>query len=286
MTERSSPVVRRLRLGQELKLLRERRRLTGRDVAEALGWSPSKVSRIESSKTMPSAEDIEALGRLYDLDDEKLTELLELLRDADKRGWWETYEGELPEEYIRLLGMEDEATVHRHWEPQLVPGLLQTEDYARAIILAGRGISRIAHSGVRARMDARLERQKHVLDRADPPMIHTVIDESALLRRFGEASVMRTQMEHLLELSVLPHVSVRILPLDGDHTVHTGAFVHLTFSSFDNVVYLEHLYSARFVEDQELVTGYELAFDEVQVKALDEDDSRVVIQRKATFWRR
>lgn len=285
MTERS-PIVRRLRLGQELKLLRERRRLTGRDTAEHLGWSPSKVSRIESSKTMPSTEDIEALASLFGVDDEKLTELLELLRDADRRGWWESYEGDLPEEYITFLGMEAEATIHRHWEPQLVPGLLQTEDYARSIITATRGISRIAHSGVRSRLDARLERQKHILDRSDPPMINMVIDESALLRRFGEPSVMRAQMEHLLELSVLSHVSVRILPLEGVHAVSTGAFVHLKFSAFDDIVYLEHLYSARFVEDQGLVTGYELAFDQVQQKALEEDDSRVLIQRKATFWRR
>lgn len=286
MAERSSPVVRRLRLGQELKLLRERRRLTGSATAGQLGWSASKVSRIESSKTMPSTEDIEALAELFDVDDEKLAELLDLLRDADKRGWWETYEGDLPEEYIRFLGMEAEATVHRHWEPQLVPGLLQTEDYARGTVLATRGIVRIAHSGVRSRVEARLERQKYVLDRSDPPMMNMVIDESALLRRFGEPSVMRGQMEHLLELSVLPHVSVRILPLDGVQTVHTGAFVHLKFSAFDDIVYLEHLYSARFVEDQGLVTGYELAFDQVQSKALDEDESRVLIQRKATSWRR
>lgn len=286
MTERSSPVVRRLRLGQELKLLRERRRLTGRDVAEALGWSPSKVSRIESSKTMPSAEDIEALARLYDLDDEKLAELLELLSDADKRGWWETYEGELPEEYIRFLGLEDEATVHRHWEPQLVPGLLQTEEYAKGVITAARGISRIAHSGVRSRLDARLERQKHIFNRADPPTIYMVVDESALLRRFGDPSVMRAQMEHLLELSVLPNVSVRILPLDAVHALSTGAFVHLKFSAFDDIVYLEHLYSARFVEDQGKVAGYESAFDEIQSNALDVGDSRVLIQRKATLWRR
>jgi transcriptional regulator with XRE-family HTH domain len=284
-SQQGSPTVRRLRLGQELRLLRERSKLTGAKAAKELGWSPSKVSRIEAAKTMPSAEDIKALSELYKVDGEKRDELFALLRDADQRGWWEDYEDALPEEYTRFLGLEAEATFQRNWEPQVVPGLLQTEDYAREVILAVRGIARITHSGVRSRVEARMDRQRRVLHRPHASQMRFVLDESALMRRFGEPSVMREQMEHLLEVSLLPHASVQVLPMDALHPVNTGAFIHLKFAEFDDVVYLEQLYTAHFVDDLERVAGYEAAFDHIRSQALDEDESRVLIQRKAMMWR-
>jgi transcriptional regulator with XRE-family HTH domain len=285
-SQQGSPTVRRLMLGQELRLLRERKKLTGAKAARELGWSPSKVSRIEAAKTMPSAEDIKAMGKLYKADDDKLEELFGLLRDADQRGWWEDYEDALPGEYTRLLGLEAEATFQRSWEPQVVPGLLQTEDYAREVILATRGIARITHSGVRSRVEARLDRQRRVLRRPEPSILNVVLDEAVLMRRFGEPSVMREQMDHLLEISLTPHISVRVLTLESLHPVNTGAFIHLKFPEFDDVVYLEQLYNAQFVEDLGLVAGYETAFDHIRSEALDEDESRVLIQRKAMLWRR
>ncbi|MEU4702000.1 helix-turn-helix domain-containing protein [Nonomuraea dietziae] len=284
--EQASPTVRRLRLGQELRQLRERRGLTGARAAKELGWSPSKVSRIEAAKTKPSHDDVQAFAKLYKCDDQKLDELLGLVVDAYQRGWWEDYEGTLPGGYTRLLGLEAEATSQQNWEPQVVPGLLQTEDYAREVILASRGIVRITHSGVRSRVEARLDRQQRVLHRADPCILHIILDESALMRRFGEPSVMRAQMEHLIRLSVLPHVSVQVLPLESLHPVNTGAFIHLKFAAFDDVVYLEQLYNPRFVEDLEMVAGYETAFDHIRAEALDENESRVLIQRKAMMWGR
>ena len=285
-SKQGSPTVRRLRLGQELRLLRERRKLTGAKAAGELCWSPSKISRIEAAKTMPVADDIKAMAALYRIDSDKLDELFGLLRDADQRGWWEDYEDTLPGEYTRFLGLEAEATFQRNWEPQVVSGLLQTEDYAREVILATRGIARITHSGVRSRVEARLDRQRRVLHRADPSRLTVVLDESALMRRFGEPSVMREQMEHLLEISLLPHVSVQVLTLESLHAVSTGAFIHLKFAAFDDVVYLEQLYTADFVEDLGRVAGYEAAYDHMRSEALDEDESRVLIQRKAMLWRR
>ncbi|MEU4541903.1 helix-turn-helix domain-containing protein [Nonomuraea dietziae] len=284
--EQGSPTVRRLKLGQELRHLRERSGLTGARAAKELGWSPSKVSRIEAAKTKPSHDDVQAFAKLYKCDDGKLDELLGLLVDAYRRGWWEDYEGTLPGGYTRLLGLEAEATSQQNWEPQVVPGLLQTEDYAREVILASRGIVRITHSGVRSRVEARLARQQRVLHRADPCILHVILDESALMRRFGGPPVMRAQMEHLIRLSVLPHVSVRVLPLESLHPVNTGAFIHLKFAAFDDVVYLEQLYNPRFVEDLEMVAGYDTAFDHIRSEALDENESRVLIQRKAMMWGR
>ncbi|MEU7862863.1 MULTISPECIES: helix-turn-helix transcriptional regulator [Nonomuraea] len=284
-SQQGSPTVRRLRLGQELRLLRERKKLTGARAAKDLGWSASKISRIEAAKTVPSAEDIKALAELYKIDSGKRDELFALLRDADQRGWWEDYEDALPEEYTRFLGLEAEATFQRNWEPQIVPGLLQTEDYAREVVLSVRGISRITHSGVRSRVEARMDRQQRVLHRPQPSQLCFVLDEPALMRRFGEPSVMREQMEHLLEMSLLPHVSVQVLVMDALHPVNTGAFIHLKFAEFDDVVYLEQLYTAHFVDDLERVAGYEEAFDYIKSQALDEDESRVLIQRKAMMWR-
>ncbi|MGW5681813.1 helix-turn-helix domain-containing protein [Nonomuraea sp. NPDC003754] len=283
-TEHGSPTVRRLKLGQELRQLRERRTMTGARAASALGWSPSKVSRIEAAKTKPSPDDVRAMVELYKADDSKLAELLTLLEDAYQRGWWEYYEGTLPGQYTNFLGLEAEATLQRDWEPQVVPGLLQTEEYAREVILAARGIVRITHSGVRNRVEARLARQQRVLHRPDPCMLYVILDESALMRRFGEPSVMRAQMDHLIEMSVLPHIRVHVLPLEALHPVNTGAFIHLRFAAFDDVVYLEQLYSARFVDDLELVAGYETAFNHIRSEALDENESRVLIQRKAMMW--
>ncbi|HUR07747.1 MAG TPA: helix-turn-helix transcriptional regulator [Nonomuraea sp.] len=284
-SQQGSPTVRRLRLGQELRLLRERKKLTGARAAGELGWSASKISRIEAAKTVPSAEDIKALAELYKIDSGKRDELFALLRDADQRGWWEDYEDALPEEYTRFLGLEAEATFQRNWEPQIVPGLLQTEDYAREVVLSVRGITRITHSGVRSRVEARVDRQQRVLHRPQPSQLRFVLDEPALMRRFGEPSVMREQMEHLLEMSLLPHVSVQVLAMDALHPVNTGAFIHLKFAEFDDVVYLEQLYTAHFVDDLERVAGYEAAFDYIKSQALDEDESRVLIQRKAMMWR-
>lgn len=284
--QQGSPTVRRLRLGQELRLLRERRNLTGAKAARELGWSASKISRIEAAKTMPSGDDVKAMAELYGVDTDKLDELFAFLRDAERRGWWEDYGDSLPAEYTRFLGLEAEATAQRNWEPQVVPGLLQTEDYAREVILATRGIARITHSGVRSRVEARLDRQKRVLHRPDPCELRVVLDEAALMRRFGEPSVMRAQMEHLLEMSQLPQVSVRVLTLEALHPVNTSAFIHLKFTAFDDVVYLEQLYTAHFVEDLERVAGYETAFDYIQSEALSEDETRILIQSKAMLWRR
>ncbi|MEV0145138.1 MULTISPECIES: helix-turn-helix transcriptional regulator [unclassified Nonomuraea] len=284
-SQQGSPTVRRLRLGQELRLLRERHKLTGAAAARELGWSPSKVSRIEAAKTMPSAEDIESMAKLYRVAEAKLDELFGLLRDADQRGWWEDYEDSLPGEYTRFLGLEAEAVCQRNWEPQIVPGLLQTEDYAREVISAPRSIVRITHSGVRSRVEARMDRQQRVLHRPEPPDARFVLDESVLMRKFGDPSVMQAQMEHLLEASLLPHVSIRVLTMESLHPVNTGGFVHLKFAGFDDVVYLEQLYAGSFVEDLGRVAGYEAAFEYLGAEALDEDESRVLIQRKAMLWR-
>ncbi|GIH80420.1 helix-turn-helix domain-containing protein [Planobispora longispora] len=277
MLERGSPTVRRLRLGQELRRLRERRALSGEDVATRLKWSASKVSRIENAKTMPRRSDVEALAGLYEVDEVRQQELLDLHQDATRRGWWEDYSDSLSPEVITLLGLEAEATSALNWEPQIVPGLLQTEDYAREVIRATQAVMRIPPGELRDLVKTRMARQDHLLRSADPLRLWVVLDESVLLRRFGGASVMREQLERLIEWSRLPNIRVQVLSLSGSNPVNSGSFLHLTFPDFHDMVYLEALHDSRFVENEKLVYDYEIAFSQLQSEAFGVDASRELI---------
>jgi transcriptional regulator with XRE-family HTH domain len=279
----SSPTVRRRRLGQELRRMRERAGFTGDHVAEELNWSASKVSRVETAKTMPKRADVEALTTLYGAEESKVRELLDLLRDASKKGWWENFQDSLPQEYTTLLGLEEEAVLERTWEPQVVPGLFQTKEYAREVIRATQAIIRTPQPEVDTRIEARLARQDLLLKRG-PLTVWAVIDESALLRRFGGAMVMREQIGRLIEVSRLPNVRLQILPQDAFHPVNTSSFIHLQFQEFQDVVYLEMLHNGRWVEEPDEVYGYELAFDHLSSEAAGPDASRELMERIMERW--
>lgn len=285
MPEHGSPTVRRRRLGQELRRLRERADLTGDQVAARLGWSAAKISRIETARTSPRTSDVEALLVIYMVDSRQRQELLALHRDATRKGWWEDYRDSLPKEYTTFLGLEAEATAARDWEPQVVPGLFQTEAYVRAMMESGQRSTLELPGGVRSRIEVRMARQQAVL-RADSPLaISAVLEESVLLRRFGDHEVMREQLRRLIEVSELPNVELRILPLDADHPINTGAFCHLKVPEFHDVVYLEALLGGRLVEDEAIVYRYEVAFDYLETKALDVDDSRRFLEKTVRHWR-
>ncbi|MEU7881948.1 helix-turn-helix domain-containing protein [Microbispora bryophytorum] len=285
MPEHGSPTVRRRRLGQELRRLRERADLTGDQVAVRLGWSAAKISRIETARTSPRTSDVEALLLIYMVDSRQRQELLALHRDATRKGWWEDYRDSLPKEYTTFLGLEAEATAARDWEPQVVPGLFQTEAYVRAMMESGQRSTLEAPGGVRSRIEVRMARQQAVLRTDSPLAISAVLEESVLLRRFGDHEVMREQLRRLIEVSELPNVELRILPLDADHPINTGTFCHLKVPEFHDVVYLEALLGGRLVEDEAIVYRYEVAFDYLETKALDVDDSRRFLEKTVRHWR-
>ncbi|WP_182872911.1 helix-turn-helix domain-containing protein [Microbispora sp. H10670] len=285
MPEHGSPTVRRRRLGQELRRLRERADMTGDQVATRLGWSAAKISRIETARTSPRESDVEALLVIYMVDSRQRQELLALHRDATRKGWWEDYRDSLPKEYTTFLGLEAEATAARDWEPQVVPGLFQTEAYVRAMMESGQRSTLEAPGGVRSRIEVRMARQQAVLRVDNPLAISAVVEESVLLRRFGGNEVMREQLGRLIEVSELPNVELRILPLDAAHPINTGAFSHLKLPEFHDVVYLEALLGGRLVEDETIVYRYEVAFDYLETKALDVDDSRRLLERTVRHWR-
>nr|WP_205830272.1 helix-turn-helix transcriptional regulator [Microbispora sp. CL1-1] len=272
-------------MGQELRRLRERADLTGDQVAARLGWSAAKISRIETARTSPRTSDVEALLVIYMVDSRQRQELLALHRDATRKGWWEDYRDSLPKEYTTFLGLEAEATAARDWEPQVVPGLFQTEAYVRAMMESGQRSTLELPGGVRSRIEVRMARQQAVLRAESPLAISAVLEESVLLRRFGDHEVMREQLRRLIEVSELPNVELRILPLDADHPINTGAFSHLKVPDFHDVVYLEALLGGRLVEDEAIVYRYEVAFDYLETKALDVDDSRRFLEKTVRHWR-
>ncbi|HEV2934102.1 MAG TPA: helix-turn-helix transcriptional regulator, partial [Streptosporangiaceae bacterium] len=267
MPEPASPTVRRRRLAAELRRLRERAGLTGDDVAKRVKWSASKISRIETSQTAPSVPDMRKLLTLYDIEGRYAEELLALAKEAAGKGWWETYSPTLPPEYAGLIGMEAEAKSALSWAAQIVPGLFQTEDYAREVTNGYlERIDPVPPSETRRRVEVRLARQQ-VLTRDNPLNLRAVLDQSVLYRRFGNRDVMKSQMEKLLELSEeRDNITLHILPLDGRHPIGTGAFLLFQFGdvhhvTHEDVVYIETLTGGRYVEEEEEVYRYRRSFD-------------------------
>ncbi|MDR2988441.1 MAG: helix-turn-helix transcriptional regulator [Nocardiopsaceae bacterium] len=286
MPELGSPSVRRRRLAAELRRLREERNLTGEDVAESLGWSASKLSRIELARTGIKAADLSRLLAAYGVSADHRTELLGLVERSRTRDWWRTYSDALPEKFVTLIGLESDATSISTWSPELVPGLLQTKDYARAAITEHTAATdSISPSEIERRVQTRLRRQ-HLLTGSEPTTFVSVLDESVLLRHLDSPRVMRDQLAHLIEMSRLPHISVHVLPLAGPHPIGSGAFILLKFAPMpeigpvSDIVYLEQLSgSALYIDDDTETHHYSIGFGNLVAESLDEEASRELIAR-------
>jgi transcriptional regulator with XRE-family HTH domain len=285
-----SPTVRRRRLAAELRRLRERADLTGDDVAEQLTWSASKISRIETAKTGAKISDVRRLLELYGVGDSHSDELIALAREAERKGWWEAYSDSLLEEYAAFVGLEAEAEYAFEWETQVIPGLFQTEAYAREQMRAVQPIETIPPGQMEDRIETRMLRQQ-VLTRDRPLELSVVIDESVLHRRYGDDAVMRSQLKQLVELSRLPNVTLRVLRLDGHHPIGIASFIHLRFArvydiTFHDVVYVEQLTSSFYFEEELDTYRYTLAFDRLVAAALSSEESTELIAHTAdTAWR-
>lgn len=285
MPRPGSATVRNRRLAAELRRLRESGDFTGDDVAERLGWSASKVSRLENARQAPRFADVRRLLDLYGVDGAYREQLLQLARDAVRRGWWEAFSDALPEPYASYIGLEIEAEELWQWETQVVPGLLQTEAYAQAVEQRSHSTEVIPPSRVDARVEARLERQS-VLTRETPLQLSVVLDEALLLRRYGDAAVMAEQLQHLQELSDLSNVTLQVLPLDGPHPIATGSFTLLQFPlvggmKFHDVVYIEHLNGCSYLEEETETYRHRLSFERLRAEALGPAESAEKISRIA-----
>jgi transcriptional regulator with XRE-family HTH domain len=239
----AGPTVARMRLGARLRRLREEAEISREDASVAIRSSASKISRIELGRTSIKVQDLTDLLRLYGADKADRESLLALSRHGSVAGWWQDYGDSAPTWLKPYLGLEQAATLIRSYDAQLVPGLLQTSEYARAVFTLPGG-----SAGERAERQLALRmRRQEILHRADPPHLWAVIDEAALRRPVGSAEVMRAQIEHLLEMSRLRHVNIQVLPFRaGGHAAGGGPVILLRFAGdqLPDVVFLEQLASA------------------------------------------
>ncbi|MBG0825179.1 helix-turn-helix domain-containing protein [Planomonospora sp. ID91781] len=280
MRQTGSPTVRRRRLASDLRHLRERSQLTLEEVGQQLGWSTTKISRIETSRVGVTPKDVERLLGLYGVDGLRREELLKLARDARKKGWWHAYD-DLSSEYASYIGLEAEAASMKSFAPVVLPGLLQTEDYARAVIRAGLVLS--PPGEVEHRIEIRMARQS-VLAGDEPLRLWTVLDEAVIRRLIGGPAVMHAQLKRLLEVMEAPNITIQLLPFaTGAHSGTSGAFQIMEFPepADPDVVFLENLTDSLYVEKDADVYRYTVAFDHLRARALDPDESRRLIEEAA-----
>jgi hypothetical protein len=280
-----SPTVRRRRLAAELRRLRELDGRTGDEIAAAVNWSPSKVSRYELPRGGLKPTEVEKLLDQYGVTGQHREQLLALADEATRKGWWEEFADVLPREYLDFIGLEAEASSVWHWQTEVVPGLLQTEEYANHIQLGYQQVVPIPPRAVEKRVQVRMIRQQ-VLTRDRPLELSAVIDESALRRRFGDRRTMREQLQRLAATAELPSVTVRVLPLDGDHSVAVGSFVIFRFgseheTSLHDVVSTEQLRSEIYVEGEEETYQLRRTFTRLADESLSPAASHDLILRTA-----
>ncbi|MFE6197451.1 helix-turn-helix domain-containing protein [Streptomyces sp. NPDC057838] len=271
------PAVRRRKLGAELRALRAAAGLTSGEAARLVGWHQSKVSRIETGTSGVKPADVRLLLDAYGVRETQLRELLMVLAGSDDSGgrhhWWHAYRGVLPPTYRDFISLESQAGAMRTLETTVVPGLLQTPEYARAVTRAA--VEGLSEDRLDTLVEVRLARQDVL--RADPPLeLSAVLDEAVLRREVGGPGVMTRQLERLIEAARLPQVRLQVLPFAaGAHIGVTGPFVILSFSSASDldVVVLDHLTSSLYLERKEDLQAYTEAFNALQIHALSPEDS-------------
>ena len=263
------PTALRIMLGAQLRRLRETKQITLEDAGYVIRASGSKMSRLETGRVGFKPRDIADLLTFYGVTDDREREILqELARQASARGWWHDYADIMPAWFEPYVGLEEAASSIRCYEIQFVPGLLQTPDYARAVMAVGFPAGSAAE--IERRVSLRMARQA-VLTRSTLAHLWLVLDEAALRRPVGRPDVMRGQFRHLLDVGARPNVSLQIIPLArGAHAAAGGPFSILRFGEPDlpDVVYLEQLTSALYLDKRETVDHYLAVMERLCVEAL------------------
>ncbi len=274
-----SPTVRRKRLGIELRRLREQAELTCEDVGQRLECSGTRISRMETGRISVRPGDVRELLEVYGVTGAEADSLVQLAREARRKGWWHTYGRALPTWFEAYIGLESEAARLRDFQPLVIPGLLQTEDYARAVLRAA------PHARSNAEIDRqvalRMQRQA-ILAQDSPPDLWVVLSESVLRVRVGGPALMRAQLRRLAEAA--DHVTLQVLPFTSAAHVHpVSPFTMLEFPDAADpaVVYLEHLTGSLFLENEDEVRRYRVVFDHLCAEALGTGQSADLIARVA-----
>jgi hypothetical protein len=289
VTSSASPTVRRRRLAAELRRLRGNR--TGSAVATALGWSAAKVSRYELGQGTFPLEEIEKLLDHYRVTEPRRSQLLALAIEANEHAWWYDYAEALDSEYQEFIGLEAEAALELVWQVAAVPGLLQTEEYARAVHTAHQRVVLMRPGVFERRVRARMIRQEVLTARIPPLELRAVIDESVLLRKVSSREVMSEQLRHLAEMAKLPNVQVRVLPLQSDRSLMAGSFVVFGFGQehdsdkLGDVVSTEGANEQLYIEGETDTYVYRLMFDSLAKVALPPEESReLILQNAVQLW--
>ncbi|WP_169807784.1 helix-turn-helix domain-containing protein [Actinomadura hibisca] len=266
----------------ELKQLRERAKLTQEQAAEHLVWHHTKIFRIETGRTLPHPNDVRAMLDVYGVEGTIQREaLIQLAKDARKKGWWYSYRDVLASKYEMYIGLEAEASAISTFELAVIPGLLQTPDYAHALIRGGP--DELEPEEITRRVEVRTHRQA-ILSKPDRPQLWAILDEAAIRRIVGGPAVMKAQLKHLLE-STHGKTTLQVIPLkQGAHPGTTGPFILLDFPRATDlqVVYMETIGGNLWVDKPEEVARYSVAFDHLRAVALSPDDTRDMLNAAIT----
>ncbi|MBZ6145477.1 helix-turn-helix domain-containing protein [Streptomyces olivaceus] len=285
MASSVNPTVRRRRLGQELRRLRELKGMTAEEVAERLLVSQSKISRLENGRRSISQRDVRDLCGVYEVEDQRIVDsLMQMAKDSRQQGWWHAF-GDTP--YSVYIGLETDAESLRTYEPQIITGLLQTRAYAEALIQGALPETSVAD--VEKRVQVRIRRQERISAENNPLRLWVVLDEASLRRVVGGKQVMREQLEHVAEMSQLPHITVQVLPFDvGAHPGINGQYSILEFADAadSSVVYIEGVTSDLYLEKAPDVQKYTVMYEHLRAQALNVEQSRQRIEDVAKEYAR
>jgi transcriptional regulator with XRE-family HTH domain len=284
----TSPSLRRRRLAAELRKLREQSGLGVTDVAKLLDWQASRLSRLENRQSSITGPDLRKLLDVYEVEDpEYRAYLAELARRLNERGWWQKYAGQIISQYADLISLESEARVIRTYEQELMPGLLQTAEYARAVYRAAWPTNTTEQ--IERWVEIRMERQE-ILNREDPPppRFSVVLSEAALRRPVGGYDVMLGQLEHLMLPRDRANVTVQVLPFDaGVHPAMAAPFTMMSFPDPDDlgVVNVENATGALFLEEPAELRIYDEIWSTLQASALSPDDTQTFLRSTSFGYR-
>ncbi|PWI16220.1 transcriptional regulator [Streptomyces sp. Act143] len=285
MASNVNPTVRRRRLGQELRRLRELKGMTAEEVAERLLVSQSKISRLENGRRSISQRDVRDLCGVYEVEDHRIVDsLMQMAKDSRQQGWWHSF-GDIP--YSVYIGLETDAASLRVYDPQVVPGLLQTRTYAESLISGA--LPEATPGDIDKRVQVRLRRQERISAADNPLRLWAVLDEATLRREVGNRQVMIEQLEHLIEMSQLPHVTVQLIPFTmGAHPGVSGQYAILEFpdAADSSVVYIEGVTSDLYLEKAQDVQKYSVMYEHLRAQALNADQSRDFISKVAKEYAR
>jgi transcriptional regulator with XRE-family HTH domain len=276
------PTARRMVLGAHLRRLRESNGISRADAGYQIRSSESKISRLELGRVGFKERDVTDLLTMYGVSDEdERQNFLGMVKDSNLPGWWQSYGDVMPRWLDNLVGLEEAASRIQTYELQFVPGLMQTEEYARAVV--SHGMPDSLNDELEQRVAFRMRRQK-ILLRPNAPRLWAVIDESVLRRPIGGTAVLRVQVDKLLELTAMSNISLQVVPLEMSGYAAEGAFTLLRFTEAElpNLAYIEHLSGALYLERLDEVEPYSRALDRLAVDAMTPDQTRQFLRKLRT----